>query len=127
MNRKEAKRLLPYMQAWVEDKEVEFKQEPYEWELLPKAFDWDFAVVNECQFRFKAEKKYRPFQGIKECWAELFNHFPFGWAYDKANNEYFYISNVADTHVGVSYEKAFEDCVFADGKPFGVVETNEQP
>lgn len=128
MNREQAKKLLPIIQAFAEGKTVQYKIEgewiqtnvpsfnPYLWE-----------------YRIKPEPKYLPFENKKECWQEMQKHQPFGWLKDKENKTYVVITEDEndDDDVGLmkisdnsnwSLSGLFDCFTFADGTPFGIKE-----
>ena len=123
MTRKEAKDLLPIIQAFAEGKEIEglYKGTKSPWFKI-KDMDFNEGII----FRIKPEQKYRPFKNAEECLAEMQKHRLFGWV--KNQGLYRNIANVmicsitfADNEArDVDYEQAFKNYTFADGMPFGV-------
>ena len=123
MDRKEAKDLLPIIQAFAEGKEIEglYKGTKSPWFKI-KDMDFNEGII----FRIKPEQKYRPFKNAEECLAEMQKHRLFGWV--KNQGLYRNIANVmicsitfADNEArDVDYEQAFKNYTFADGMPFGV-------
>lgn len=123
MTRKEAKDLLPIIQAFAEGKEIEglYKGTKSPWFKI-KDMDFNEGII----FRIKPEQKYRPFKNAEECLAEMQKHRLFGWV--KNQGLYRNIANVmicsitfADNEArDVDYEQAFKNYIFADGMPFGV-------
>ena len=125
MNRKQANKLLPIIQAYAEGKAIEsrcIKGDKSLWyDDKDPSFDDDF------EYRIKPEPKYRSFKNAEECWQEMQKHQPFGWV--KVQGQYRTIIRVAD---GVlQLDKAdkilyFDDGLrylsFADGIPFGIKE-----
>ena len=125
MTRKQAKELLPIMQAFAEGKEVEIKtKEGSEWSTLEED---DIQYINFEKYNLRIKPKYRPFKNKKECWQEMLKHQPFGWITDGQR-----ICNIiciredgilANTNLnGTFYE--FESSInlkFADGTPFGIM------
>lgn len=126
MNRKEAKKLLPVIQAFAEGKAIECRSDR-------TSDDWE-DIINPnfspyIDYRIKPEPKYRPFKNTEECWAEMQKHQPFGWV--KNEDAYAVIE-------GVKYRKEMEIVIygitnkaaglfeagltFADGTPFGIKE-----
>ena len=73
MNREEAKKLLPIIQAYIEGKKIQSKSLTENWVDVTNP-DWDMA---RC-YRIKPESEYRPFKNIEECWTEMQKHQPFG-------------------------------------------------
>lgn len=124
MDRNQAKKLLPIIQAYVEGKQIQHLYN--EWKDID-VLDIDLAVNPE-SYRIKPEPKYRPFMGAEECWQEMQKHQPFGWVKDR-NGSKFVIENVdSGGFVEVyddgtcSFKEVFENRTFADGTPFGVKE-----
>lgn len=124
MNRKEAKQLLPIIQAFADGKEIEgrYKGTKSPWFKI-KDMDFNGGII----FRIKPEHKYRPFANAEECWQEMLKHKPFGYTYDRFNNIRDCITKVATTGVSydsptvvISFEEVFDRFVFADGVPFGI-------
>lgn len=124
MNRKEAKQLLPIIQAFAEGKEIEglYKGTKSPWFKI-KDMDFNGGII----FRIKQEPKYRPFANAEECWQEMQKHQPFGYTYDRFNGIRDCITKVATTGVSydsptvvISFEEVFDKFVFADGVPFGI-------
>lgn len=122
MNRKEAKILMPVIQAFADGKDVETKTSSGWISIENMSF-----AGNPDSYRIKPETKYRPFKNAEECWAEMLKHQPFGYTYDRFNNIRDCITKVATTGVSydsptvvISFEEVFDRFVFADGVPFGV-------
>lgn len=121
MNRKQAKELLPIIQAFVKGKTIEFRERGCT--LWTESFSpiFNFAIF---EYRIKPEPKYRPFKDAEECWAEMYKHEPFGWVNTKDKGIRLCMSGLnqksAFTQVGYKYDEAFDEFIFADGTPFGV-------
>lgn len=121
MNRKEAKQLLPIIQAFAEGKGVETKTGSGWISIENMSF-----AGNPDSYRIKPEPKYRPFRDSEECWQEMLKHEPFGYTYDRLNNIRDSITKVATTGVSydsptvISFAEIFGRFVFADGVPFGM-------
>lgn len=125
MIRKEAKDLLPIIQAFAEGKTIQ-QAGGRGW------FDVDSINFDLCKYRIKPEPKYRPFANAEECWAEMQKHQPFGWLYNKPNNQYYYITTldnygIVTTPFDEVYYEKYTDFIkrkttFADGTPFGIKE-----
>lgn len=135
MTRKEAKELLPIVQAFAEGKPIEVFINN-QWMDLPEDADLRPMMT---KYRIKPESKYRPFKDVKECWQEMQKHQPFGWLKDKnkdselrniqaltdemltiADGVYFHgIRLIEEYHI---FEEAIEEYTFADGTPFGIKE-----
>lgn len=122
MDRNQAKKLLPIIQAYVEGKQIQHLYN--EWKDID-VLDIDLAVNPEL-YRIKPEPKYRPFVNAEECWQEMQKHQPFGWVKDR-NGSKFVIENVDPRgFVEVydegtcTFDEVFENRTFVDGLPFGV-------
>ena len=123
MTRKEAKELLPIIQAFAEGKEIEYYD--------CNDDDWiktDTPIwASKINYRIKPEQKYRPFKSQEECWNEMHKHQPFGWVEVRTTRLYTLIIAVDKTNVVipnsiVKFDMAFEDFKFKDGTPFGIKE-----
>lgn len=122
MNRKEAKILMPVIQAFADGKDVETKTSSGWISIENMSF-----AGNPDSYRIKPEPKYRSFKNAEECWQEMQKHQPFGYTYDRFNDIRDCITKVATTGVSydsptvvISFEEVFDRFVFADGVPFGV-------
>ena len=131
MNRKEAKELMPIIQAFAEGKTIQY------YDSLIDIADWedcenpDFENLTY-KFRIKPEPTYRPFKDAEECWLEMQKHQPIGWIKSKEATEdvYFTITGLTNGTCGVmlnspggwSLSGLFDYYTFADGTPFGVKE-----
>lgn len=124
MNRKEAKELLPIIQALAEGKHLQLKDKTGNW------MDIDFINVDLCNpnvYRIKPEPKYRPFTNIEECWEEMLKHQPFGWLKEK-NDGHLTLITVVDNedmmalsgNSGWDFLGIMNAYTFADGTPFGM-------
>lgn len=120
MDRQQAKKLLPIIQAYTEGKVIQTINASGEWvNNREPLFNCDYNM-----YRIKPEPKFRPFKDAEECWCEMLKHEPFGWTCDTFNIR---DCIVRVTNSGIVYEKkliCFEDvfnkCSFVDGTPFGV-------
>lgn len=117
MNRKQAKELLPIIQAFAEGKTIQVKASDGLWygregENCELNFNADPQV-----YRIKSEPKYRPFANAEECWQEMQKHQPFGWV--KTDEGYEQIWHV---NKGDDFNATLKTCTFADGTPFGIKE-----
>lgn len=132
MNRIEAKEFYPILQAYAEGKVIECRTKP---SALSKSWqdmnEWteikDITYWNNIEYRIKPEVKFRPFANAEECWEEMMKHQPFGWVMLKDTESGYYMLTSVAVGVGVgindslfSYERIFNDYIFADGTPFGV-------
>ena len=124
MTREQAKKLLPIMQAYAEGKTIQF-QNGGKWYDV---YDTDFHQSPDV-YRIKPESKYRPFNDQEECWNEMHKHPDFGWV--KAHNTghlrqiscFYYGNRIGiDCNDPISFRCAFDDYLFPDGAPFGVME-----
>lgn len=120
MNREQAKKLLPIIQAFVKGKTIEFRERGCTlWtESISPIFN--FAIF---EYRIKPEPLYRPFKDADECWQEMQKHQPFGWIKNKKTKEYELLQRVAPKNGVIDqYACAFKRWGFADGTPFGIKE-----
>lgn len=112
MNSRQAKELLPIMQAFAEGKVIE-----YYCNNIWTEYD-NFNFLDKVQnYRIKPEPKYRPFANEEECWQEMQKHQPFGWV--KTDEGYEQIWHV---NKGDDFNATLKTCTFADGTPFGIKE-----
>ena len=126
MNRKEAKELMPIIQAFAEGKTIQY------YDSLIDIADWEDCENPNFEnltykFRIKPETTYRPFKDAEECWHEMLKHKPFGWVKLKDTESGYYMLKGIASQVVIgfnetpfSYKKVFEYYTFADGTPFGV-------
>lgn len=122
MNRKEAKILMPVIQAFADGKDVETKTSSGWISIENMSF-----AGNPDSYRIKPESKYRSFRNAEECWQEMQKHQPFGWVKEKERNvrtEINYIHNegVMFSCGSVLFERMFDIYTFADGTHFGILE-----
>ena len=122
MNRKEAKQLLPIIQAFSEGKDVETKTGSG-WMSIE---NMSFAGKPD-SYRINPDPKYRPFKDAEECWQEMLKHQPFGWLKDKDDGHRTLITVVDNEDMmalngitGWDFLSIMNMYVFSDGKPFGV-------
>ena len=135
MTRKEAKEMLPIIQAYAEGKQIQ--------DAIEGLTDWvDTDEINleyegqKIKHRIKPEPKYRPFKTQEECWNEMMKHRPFGWVKSK-DKGYFHLiglvqfaSELEDVMITFatseqlarSSRSIYENYIFADGTPFGIKE-----
>lgn len=130
MDRKQAKELLPIIQAFAEGKIIQSRRINGMWiDLEMKTALNIISLINEPQkYRIKPKPKYRPFKDAVECWQEMQKHQPFGWIKGKegehhslitsiiADEEEVYINGIS----GFVLDEIMEHYTFADGLPFGV-------
>ena len=124
MNRKQAKELLPIIQAFAEGKIIQVKGIDNRW--------YDYSGNSKLKFdsdpkkyRIKPESKYRPFNDKEECWQEMLKHQPFGWIKYKEVTKSL-ITEVSSIGIKADkiyyFQEAEEVFTFADGTPFGIKE-----
>ena len=126
MNRKEAKELLPIIQAFAEGKEIESRCIKGDKSLWYD--DEDPSFDNDLEYRIKPKTNYRPFKDAEERWQEMQKHQPFGWLKgDKCFCNIVSVSNIDVSMANVSgdivilnFSDVMEDNTFADGTPFGM-------
>lgn len=137
MNRNQAKKFYPILQAFAEGKVIECRTKPSSVKGTSVPNDW--TEINEIEYRdnveyrvkpdSKAEAKYRPFANAEECWQEMQKHQPFGWVKDKKDVHHrVLITAVDDDTCGMSLNGnaawslsgIMDLFTFADGTPFGV-------
>ena len=124
MNRKEAKELMPIIQAFAEGKAIESRCIKGDKSLWYD--DEDPSFDDDLEYRIKPEPTYRPFKDAEECWQEMKKHQPFGWVKLKGTESGYYMLKGIASQVVIgfnetpfSYKKVFEDYTFANGTPFG--------
>ena len=128
MNRKEAKELMPIIQAFAEGKTIQY------YDSLIDIADWedcenpDFENLTY-EFRIKPEPTYRPFKDAEECWQEMSKHQPFGWIKSKEDGSRSLITLIiSEENIdincigGFNSDKIMEMFTFADGAVFGILE-----
>lgn len=132
MNRNQAKKFYPIMQAFAEGKVIERRTRT--WELNK---GWQYSTTwketeelkfqDTYEYRIKPESTYRPFKDAEECWNEMLKHQPFGWV--KVGDWYCTMREIRPTcvfcHGGgdvFHYEDMVKQITFADGTPFGIKE-----
>ena len=128
MNRKEAKELMPIIQAFAEGKAIESRCIKGDKSLWYD--DEDPSFDDDLEYRIKQEPTYRPFKDAEECWLEMQKHQPFGWVKDKKDGHHALITAVDDDTCGMSLNGnaawslsgIMDLFTFADGVPFGVKE-----
>ena len=125
MDRKETAERIKIMQAFVDGKQMEFKDCMGRWcEAKNPLWNWD----SEGKYRIKPEPKYRPFKDAEECWQEMQKHQPFGWIKYKTDDVYSFICKIEEdrcyfaVNVYWAFDTILEKYTFADGTPFGIKE-----
>ena len=135
MNRNQAKKFYPILQAFAEGKVIERRTRTWElnkgWQY---STNWEkteeLKFQDTYEYRIKPEPKYRSFNSAEECWQEMLNHQPFGWI--KCEEGCFNIVYVTDEYVGLAdpdgssillaSKNSYQDNTFVDGTPFGIKE-----
>ena len=124
MTRKEARELLPLIQAYAEGKTIQRIDDKNEWNDLC-IVNFDFSPN---KYRIKPEPKYRPFKNDDECWQEMLKHQPFGWVRGKYSKVLYHIESIASDRVvyafgnHMSFDFIVKNYEFVDGTPFGIKE-----
>ena len=131
MTREEAKELLPIIQAFTKGKTIEYRTSGGAWKVAQTP-TWSSCLF----YRIKPEPKYRPFKTKEECWNEMQKHQPFGWVKSKDKGYFRLIGLVqfeskfedvmitfaTSENLARSSHSIYENYIFADGAPFGVIE-----
>ena len=134
MTRKNAKELLPIIQAFAEGKSIQRINSLGEWSDVTGDV---LFYCNPEDYRIKPEPEYRPFKTKEECWSEMMKHQPFGWLKSIRKQEKVHIGRVFEVKDyvlitlsinGILYNinndssYFFNEYTFADGTPFGIKE-----
>lgn len=126
MNRNQAKKILPIIQALADGRTIQFAATDKEWVDLDSDDGGVFleTLINNPQ-SYRIKPKYRPFKNAEECWQEMLKHQPFGWVKEKERNvrtiiNYIHNDGVMFSCGSVLFERLFDIYTFADGTPFGV-------
>lgn len=133
MTREEAKKLLPFIQAFSEGKTIQSRCITGETSLW-----WDdnnpTFEIDDFDYRIKPKPKYRPFRTVQECLSEMLKHQPFGWlkpVNECVNNSItINISSIGrddkypvqftNDYDDYSFKYLYEEFTFMDGTPFGI-------
>ena len=127
MNRNQAKEILPIIQAFIDEKQIQHLYNKWE-DIENLTSD---LIINPELYRIKPEPKYHPFKDAEECWNEMQKHQPFGWIKSKDDstiNKFMFIDSLENNAANIctssdfSYNKLAECYIFADGTPFGIKE-----
>ena len=127
MTRKEAKEMLPIIQAYAEGKAIQIKKEG-DWLEVGKNTEVYFSE-SPSDYRIKPEPKYRPFKTQEECWKEMHKHLDFGWI--RYGDFICTIQTIAPDGIAISdgletNNFDFKECLmntkFIDDTPFGIKE-----
>ena len=124
MTRKEAKELLPIIQAYAEGKTIQFL-DGGKW---LDVYETDFHE-STYKYRIKPEPRYRPFRTQEECVREMMNHTPFGIITDGVRgfeiaiypNEIYILGSLNEFYPR-PFSRVLKEYKFADGTPFGIKE-----
>ena len=137
MKRKNAKELLPIIQAFAEGKSIQRINSLGEWSDVTGDV---LFYCNPEDYRIKPEPEYRPFKTKEECWQEMMKHQPFGWLKSIRKQEKVHIGRVFEVKDyvlitlsinGILYNinndssYFFNEYTFADGTPFGIKEEHQ--
>ena len=117
---------IKVMQAYVEGKQIQYKDDEVWIDIENPDWDW-----HNWEYRIKPESNYRPFKNTEECWQEMQKHHPFGWIKDKEDGHYTMVTTVDPFYDDKNYIKiscdhnwSFAETMnvytFADGTPFGI-------
>ena len=116
---------IKVMQAYVEGKQIQYKDDEVWIDI--EAPDWDW---HNWEYRIKPELKCRPFRNAEECWQEMQKHQPFGWIKDKNDGHYSMVTTVDAAEGGKcisisgdhlwTLAETMNIFTFADGEPFGI-------
>ena len=126
MNRKEAKELMPIIQAFAEGKAIESRCIKGDKSLWYD--DEDPSFDDDLEYRIKPEPTYRPFKDAEECWLEMQKHQPFGWVkWNDVRYNIYVVSSISvclinGNCVNMDFAYAYQKLTFVDGTPFGVKE-----
>ena len=122
MNREQAKKLLPIIQAFAKGRPIEYQDSYAKW-VESDIMAFDLSPEN---YRIKREPKYRPFANAEECWQEMKKHEPFGWLKHKTDDVYSFICKIDKdccyfaVNVYWGFDTLFKTKTFIDGAPFGI-------
>ena len=137
MTRKNAKELLPIIQAFAEGKAIQY------YDSLIDIADWEDCENPDFEnstYQFRIKPEYRPFKTQEECWKEMMKHQPFGWLKSIRKQEKVHIGRVFEVKDyvlitlsinGILYNinndssYFFNEYTFADGTPFGIREEQQ--
>ena len=133
MNRKEAAKLLPIIQAFLEGRKIERKTRSWElnkgWHDVTQWEETEELIFRDTfVYRIKPEPKYRPFANAEECWNEMQKHQPFGWVRSKDDGSRALITlMISERDISINSISGFtmyelmEKFTFDDGAVFGIL------
>ena len=126
MTRKEAKELLPIIQAFSEGKDIEYCDKgDCKWRTCIEP-----NFYSNVEYRIKHEPTWIPFTYSSTCLKEIKNHHPIGWIKEIKSGKLTAIVSVSQAGISFlgknscvkDFSCAFKEYTFADGLPFGVKE-----
>lgn len=127
MDIKNLEKIIPILQGIVEGKTLQRRTINNDWHNIPLS-SIDYIAANPDDYRIKPNPKYRPFANVEECWQELLKHQPFGVTASKNDRRnYGAFKALCEDgcdffdYEGETFESAFDEIMFADGTPFGVI------
>ena len=126
MNRKEAKELMPIIQAFAEGKAIESRCIKGDKSLWYD--DEDPSFDDDLEYRIKPEPTYRPFKDAEECWLEMQKHQPFGWVkWNDVRYNIYVVSSISvclinGNCVNMAFAYAYQKLTSVDGTALGVQE-----
>ena len=122
---------IKVMQAYIEGKQIQYKDDEVWIDIENPDWDW-----HNWEYRVKPEPNYRPFKNAEECWQEMQKHQPFGWLKDKEDGHYAMVTVVGSGRdmkcIAISgndcwpFNETMRDYTFADGSPFGILTEEEE-
>lgn len=123
MTREEARKAAEVMLAYADGKEIQFKDDVDEvWKgCMEPLFNFD-----ECEYRVKPEKKYRPYNSAKEFIDAQKEH----GEYFVCNGLYYLptcidnrgVNSAGNVIVNYDYRVLLADFKWQDGSPMGILE-----
>ena len=126
MTRKEAKELLPIIQAFADGKHIQWLNHCKNWIDIDEreGLNTEFPLS---VYRIKPEPKYRPFKSQEECVKEMMNHKPFGIVTDGIRDfkvaiypDGIFILGTSNKFYTQSFYTALKEYKFPDSTTFGV-------
>ena len=92
MDRNQAKKFYPFLQAFAEGRVIECRTKPSAVKGTSVPNDWteikEIGYWDNIEYRIKPEPKHRPFKNAEECWQEMEKHQPFGWVKDRNGSKF---------------------------------------
>ena len=125
MTREEAKKMLPFIQAYAKGKTIQFRAHINdEWKDIKE------LVLNRFtgEYRIKPKPKDRPCKSQEECWNEMLKHKPLGWLRSKRIKDIYLLITIRNHEISIfddlplHFSKAYRKYEFQDGSPFGIKE-----